>query len=85
MMSPEFLFGTYLAVQLLALVYLGRKALLWVLAPVPVMTFILIGAVHAYQANSNLWPIWLIFISPLAVLYLLCVVVVTLWRSRRAA
>jgi hypothetical protein len=83
-MSPEHVFGIYLAVQLLALVFLGRKALLWVLAPIPLMAAILITANRAYEGNSNLWPIWILLISPIAILYLLCVVLVTLWRSRGA-
>jgi hypothetical protein len=43
----------------------------WAFLPAPVMLVVVAVTANGYLAQSNLWPIWLIFISPLAFLYLM--------------
>jgi hypothetical protein len=64
-------FSAYVVLQALTLVVLKRP--LWYAAavPVPLMLWVAIATVQAWQQHSNLWPLPMIFTSPVAVLYLL--------------
>jgi hypothetical protein len=55
-----------------------RKA---TLAPAVIMVPILAYTVLAFAAQSNLWPLLLIFTAPLAFLYLVVLAVILLLRS----
>ena len=59
-----------------------RKA---ILAPAVIMVPILAYTVLAFAAQSNLWPLLLIFTAPLALVYLVFLsAVLLLWRLARA-
>ena len=59
-----------------------RKA---TLVPAVIMVPVLVYTVLAFAAQSNLWPLLLIFTAPLAFLYLVCLsVVMLLWRLAKA-
>ena len=47
----------------------GWRALAWL--PVPLMACVLGVTLYAFAKQSNVWPIILIFISPVVLLYLL--------------
>jgi len=66
-------FTAYLTLQVLTLCVLKRP--IWYLALLPLipMAFVVVMTLTAYLQASNLWPIVMIFASPLAVLYLLVV------------
>ena len=55
------------------------------LVPLVLMVPIMAYTLFALAAQSNLWPLLLIFTAPLAFLYLVCLsVVMLLWRLARA-
>ncbi len=59
-------FTVYLVLQIAAILHLeggSRKA---VLVPLAIMAIVVIITMIAYQQESNLWPIYLIFSSPFA-------------------
>jgi uncharacterized membrane protein YcaP (DUF421 family) len=61
----------YLVLQpLLAFRWSGRWRIA-ALVPLIVMVPLVVQAAFAAAADSNLWPLWLIFVTPLAFLYLL--------------
>jgi hypothetical protein len=67
-------FTIYAALQLVAVVTAprGRRAVMMI--PVPLMVAILLWTIYAYQVGANLWPLMIIFASPIA-----CVGVVVTW------
>ena len=68
-------FTVYLAVQLFAVFLLRGRRRLYALVPVPMMVAVLVITFVSYAEESNLWPILLIFISPAAAVFLVCVLV----------
>ena len=68
-------FTLYVILQVLGLFLLKGKARLVLLILAAVMGLVVIIAVLAYLEESNLWPIWLIFCSPAAIV---CIAIVWL-------
>lgn len=60
----------YLPLQAYATWKLTGRHLLGAIVVAVIMTAVIIHAVFAYRAGSGLWPIFLIFVSPVAVAYL---------------
>jgi RHS repeat-associated protein len=71
-------FTIYLVVQISAIVASRGKSLRIVSAPAPIMIVVLSWTVIAYQRESNLWPIVMIFASPLP-----AIAVVAIWIALR--
>ena len=70
-------FTVYVILQALAAFTVRRRRML-VLAPAPLMLGVLLWTIFAYRAESNLWPVVMIFSSPLA-----AIVVTALWVRLR--
>jgi hypothetical protein len=66
-------FTVYLIVQVATLFTLRRPFWYFAVIPAPLMVLVVIVTIQALLQASNLWPIILIFASPLALLYLLVV------------
>jgi hypothetical protein len=64
-------FTAYVVLQTLALCTLARPLWYAGLVPLPFMLAILVVSLLAFKDNSNLWPLWLILVSPVAIVYLL--------------
>jgi hypothetical protein len=66
-------FPAYVIAQIAAIVFL-RRGWRWAsLVPVPPMIFVVAATVKAYSDQSNLWPLLLLFSSPVALLYVLAI------------
>jgi hypothetical protein len=63
-------FSAYVALQCLALLTLKRQWWIGALIPLPFMIWLLVVTLQAYQAQSNIWPIFMILISPFVALLL---------------
>ncbi|HRH82385.1 MAG TPA: hypothetical protein PLW81_15195 [Thiobacillaceae bacterium] len=63
-------FTTYVVIQILAVWFVRGRAKIMVAMPVPVMVLVLSFTIAAYQNSSNLWPLLVIFSSPVAILYI---------------
>ena len=59
----------YLVIQIIAAIKLKGFNRVIVALPAPVMLIVVMVTFYGYQQQWNLWPIYLIFISPLAILY----------------
>ena len=57
------------------------RILAWI--PVPIMILVVKETIEAYQAESNLWPLAMIFGGPIAAVYLAVLLVVDKVRARR--
>jgi uncharacterized protein (DUF58 family) len=75
----------YVVVQLVAIARTSGWTRVACLLPLPLMTILLIQSFHAYQADSNLWPILLIFAAPVALLFVTATWLVAEGRRRRVA
>src|SRR5947209_7647238 len=64
-------FSAYVVLQFITTLTLKRLPRYLSLVPVPFMIWVVFVTAHAWQQQSNMWPITLIFASPIAVLYLL--------------
>jgi len=69
-----FPFTVYTCAQVVSVVVLRGRYLRLALIPIPIMAVVLVVTYLGYVWKSNLWPIWLILTSPVALLYL-----ATLW------
>ena len=66
----------YVPLQVISLIRLkDHQLLLFTLTPLPLMIFVYLITWHAYTQESNLWPIFMLLTSPVAVLYLLILLV----------
>jgi FtsH-binding integral membrane protein len=74
-------FSAYVLLQTLALGSLRRPFLYASLLPLPFMVAILAVSLTNLRDGGNLWPLWLIFVSPIAVVYLLSIEVAGLRRQ----
>jgi len=63
-------FTVYVIVQGLAVRLTTGRARMLVLIPMPLMLLMLIFTFFAYREASNLWPLFLILSSPIAVIYI---------------
>jgi len=75
-------FTLYLIAQAVTLVRLRGAARLWVAVPVPFMLWVLYVTLDAFAQKSNLWPIVMIFASPIALVYVLIVAAVAYFAGR---
>lgn len=75
-------FLLYVAAQVVALVRLRGQARLWAALAIPFMGWVVWMTVDAYRQQANLWPLALIFLSPVALLYLGVVAMVARARAR---
>ena len=75
----------YVVVQLVAIVRTSGWTRVVCLLPLPLMTILLIQSFHAYRADSNLWPILLIFGAPAALLFVTATWLVAEGRRGRTA
>lgn len=63
------LFTLYVVLQVAAALKLSGGWRLVSLVPVPIMSFVVVKMVVDYLGESNLWPVLLIFSSPVAAVY----------------
>ena len=62
-------FTIYMIIQIGSILNLrGRKRKI-AMVPIPVMILVVVSTIIGYQQKSNLWPIYLIIISPLAAFF----------------
>ena len=69
-------FTVYLILQIGAILSLQGRMRKLVALPIPIMALVIITTIVGYKQQSNLWPIYLIFVSPIAILF-----VGTTWAS----
>jgi hypothetical protein len=76
-------FTAYLVIQVLAIKFLrdNFKRVVWI--PLPLMMIVLVGSFVAFNNGSNMWPIWLIITSPIAIAYIGVVWFFQVSRSKR--
>jgi hypothetical protein len=72
----------YVLVQVLLIVMWRGRWRRRAMLPLVVMAGTLAVSILALLAGSNLWPIWMILLAPLALLYLV-VLALLYWRARR--
>lgn len=77
-------FTLYVIAQAIALFRLRGQARIWAAAPIPFMAVVLYVTLDAFAQQSNLWPIVMIFASPVALAYVLVVGLVAFFVRRRA-
>lgn len=75
-------FTLYIAAQVFALVRFRSRSRAWAALPIPFMVWLVWVTVDAFHKQLNLWPLPLILLSPVALLYL--GLVAMLARSRTA-
>ena len=75
-------FTLYVVAQVIALVRLRGAARIWVALPVPFMIWVLYYTFDALAQKANLWPIVLIFTSPVALAYVLAVATIAFFMAR---
>lgn len=75
-------FTLYVAAQAVALVRFRGASRAWAALAIPFMAWVVWLTIGAYRQQSNLWPIALIFLSPLALLYLGAIALVVRARAR---
>ena len=68
-------FGVYLLLTAYGLTFEGWKWKLLAFLPLLPMIAIAGEAVYGYFHEWNLWPVGIMFASPLAVFYIVCVIV----------
>lgn len=79
-------FAVYVLLQCLAVVTLRTtRRRLVVLFPAPAMICVLLWTVYAYHEDASLWPIVMIFGSPLAALAVIAVWIAMWVEERREA
>lgn len=66
-------FTVYVVFQFGAILMLVGRWRIAVSLPAPFMAMLLMDSLIAKDSHLNLWPVWLIVISPLAVIYVLLV------------
>ena len=71
-------FSAYVVVQAVTLLALRRPQWYFAAIALPIMVFVVAITLEAVRQASNLWPVFLIFASPLALLYLLAVGIIGL-------
>jgi hypothetical protein len=75
-------FTLYVIAQIVAVVRLRGRARIWAAVPIPFMVLVLYVTLNAFAQKSNLWPITMIFASPVALAYVLLVGIVVFTRKR---
>ena len=75
----------YPLLQVLVLWRLGGLARRAAFIPALIMVPVLAQAAYAYAHNSNLWPIFIIFLSPLANMFLIVVLLASGRRKKNEA
>jgi len=77
------LFTVYVIVQSIVAWFTTGRARILVLIPMPMMLLVLIFTFSAYQEASNLWPLLLILLSPIAIVYIIVIWFIQILRHRR--
>ena len=72
----------YFIIQIFALLKLRDQWRIAALAPFPVMLLVFGVSIYGFLQNWNLWPIYLFFASPPAVLYL-TLLSIYYWRRKK--
>ncbi len=62
-------FTIYLILQIGSILNLRGTKRKIAMVPIPAMILVVVATIVGYQQESNLWPIYLIFISPFAALF----------------
>ncbi len=62
-------FTAYVILQAIALVTLKRWLRVLAMLPIPFMLALAFATFSAYRQDSNMWPLFMIFLSPVALLY----------------
>lgn len=75
-------FAIYVVLQLVTVVSIKRNWRVIAMLPVPIMIGVLLWTIYAYRSGSNLWPIVMIFASPLAILGVL-VIWIAMWIAQK--
>jgi hypothetical protein len=78
-------FTAYVLLQVLAALKLHGKARLLVLVPAPFMLIVVGITIYLFIQQSNLWPFFLIFTAPIAVLFVLITWSIATLKSRSNA
>ena len=76
-------FTAYVIAQLIGLVHFKSARRIVIGVPLPLMAFVVVVTFSAYAQQSNLWPIWMIFASPVAFGYVVVVGVIMYVLERR--
>lgn len=77
-------FTVYVILQFLALRFMKGPGRTGVVIPIPLMLLVLILTLTAYRGGSNLWPLFLILSSPIAVIFIVVIWFIQILRRRRA-
>ena len=75
----------YIPLQLFAVWKLKGGLRIAAFIPIPIMALVLAVTVAAYVAESNLWPIYMIFCSPIAVIFLAVLLIASRASTARKA
>jgi hypothetical protein len=78
-------FTLYVIAQTVAVVRLRGPARIWAAVPIPFMVLVLYVTLNAFVQQSNLWPIVMIFASPVALAYVVLVGIVVFFTRKRAS
>ena len=76
-------FTAYVIAQLIGVVHFKGSRRIVVGAPLPLMLLVAVVTFTAYAKQSNLWPIWMILASPVALAYVVVVGGIMQVRQRR--
>ena len=76
-------FTIYLILQIGATLSLRGNKRKIALLPIPTMVLVAIATIIGYRQESNLWPIYMIFISPLAALFVGVVWLVSWFTNKK--
>jgi hypothetical protein len=77
-------FSLYVVAQVIALTMLRGRTLWFALLPIVPMAWVAYATAGAWAAQSNLWPIMMIFASPVAVVYVGAILIAAMIRRRRS-
>ena len=73
----------YLVIQIIAAIKLRGVGRIIVLLPIPIMLIVIAVSIYGYLQEWNLWTIYLIFITPLAILYVVIVWLIFVFKKRK--
>ena len=62
-------FTVYAVLQFVAPFFVRGWRRLAILLPLPIMTWVLLTGIRSFHQESNMWPIFIIFFSPFAIIF----------------
>lgn len=74
-------FTIYVILQIFVIIVPFKATRILLLIPAPIMLLIIIHAIYGYHQQWNLWPIYLILKTPLAIIYLVLVWSISAWKK----